>query len=74
MTHPTPVDGWKSIARVVALSPSTCRRLARRDVDPLPVFVYLGRVVAWPAKLVEWQERQLVHYRHADFGVRARSM
>ena len=54
-----PIEGWKQIARAVGASERTARRLGQRARDPLPVWTYLGRMVAYPSALREWRARQM---------------
>lgn len=52
------LEGWKDIAPLVGRSEETCKRLASRPDDPLPIARYLGRVVASRAAVVAWAGRQ----------------
>lgn len=52
-------DTWPEIAAVVGLHEDTCRKLAKRVNDPLPVSDYFGRIVAKQAELEAWMERQV---------------
>jgi len=54
------VVGWKSIAKSAALSERTAQRYARRRLDPLPVYVYAGKVQAEPAALRAWMRRNTI--------------
>lgn len=54
-----PLEGWKGIARAVGVSERTARRLGARPRDPLPVWHYLGRLVAFPSALREWRAREM---------------
>lgn len=52
------LEGWKDIAPLVRRSEDVCKRLSKREKDPLPVARYLGRVVAKRAQVEEWARRQ----------------
>lgn len=53
------IDGWARIARAAGVSKRTAMRRARGGRDPLPAYHYLGRVVAFPSALRDWQARQM---------------
>ena len=54
------VTGWASIAKSAALTKRTAERYARRPVDPLPVYVYGGKVCAEPEALRAWMRRNTI--------------
>ncbi len=51
------VIGWQNIADELGVARSTVIEWASRNVDPLPVRRFVGRVVANKAALAEWVER-----------------
>lgn len=53
------LEGWKAIAPVTGASENWCREQARREVDPLPVKYYRGRVVAKRVEVAAWVARQV---------------
>lgn len=53
------VETWRRIADATGLAESTCRKLAARAEDPLPVRDYLGAAVARRAELSAWALRQV---------------
>lgn len=55
-----PIDGWDAIASEVGLSRSAAQRQAAAHDDPLPVFLYLGRILAYPGALREWRQRHTI--------------
>ncbi len=58
------VEGWKAIADHLTqrtgldVSPQAARRWSYRDKEPLPVWIWNGRVSANAARLDEWCDRQ----------------
>jgi hypothetical protein len=58
--HHAIVWGWKDIARIMGRSVDTAQRRARRNVDPLPVFVEDGRPGAFVGAILAWRARQRV--------------
>ena len=52
------VRGWKTIADSVGVSVRAAQGYATRSSDPLPVYLYLGRVVAHATALRDWCDRQ----------------
>ncbi len=55
-----PLEGWKAIAEAIGRGEDAASDLAHREFDPLPVYVYLREVVAWPSAIREWRARQLL--------------
>ncbi|MEZ4360531.1 MAG: hypothetical protein R3B48_10135 [Kofleriaceae bacterium] len=51
-------ETWKGIASAVGRSERWCRYMARRPVDPLPVFKVGGIVRLNQEDLVDWLARQ----------------
>lgn len=61
----TVLDGWIRIARLVRVSVDQAQELARREVDPLPVwYTRAGRVRALPCAVRDWYDAQ--HRQHVD--------
>lgn len=57
---PWDYEGWDAIAQALGRDPSTIRRWASRDDDPLPVHrLPTGRVVAYRSELEPWLRRQV---------------
>ncbi len=52
------VRGWKLIAQAIGVSVRAAQGYAGRERDPLPVYLYLGRVVAHATALRDWCDRQ----------------
>jgi hypothetical protein len=52
-----PMQGWKVIARAMELNVKSCRRLAWRRWDPLPVLRFEGTVLAYASALGAWKDR-----------------
>lgn len=48
------LQGWVDISLAAALHQATCRKLAERKDDPLPVHDYFGRPVAIRAEVEAW--------------------
>ena len=61
-----PIEGYEAIGKAVNLCRERAWFYARRQEDPLPVWHYLGRALAWPSALREWQARQLVPAQRID--------
>lgn len=61
-----PIEGWKAIAGEMETSVDTVQRLAKRNEDPLPIFEYVGRAIAYPSALRDWRQRQKIHIRTAS--------
>lgn len=61
-----PIEGWKAIAADMETSVDTVQRLSKRSDDPLPVFDYVGRAIAYPSALRDWRQRQKIHVRTAS--------
>lgn len=59
------VETWEAIGKVVGRSEDTCQRLATRDLDPLPVTKYGGRMAAKRVDLLAWFEREVSRERAA---------
>ncbi len=58
------VFGWTSIAKTLALTERTARRYAKRNVDPLPVYVYGRQIIADSGALKAWMRRNTVPLSH----------
>lgn len=56
------VEGWKHI---VGRSENTCRKLASRARDPLPVNDYLGKPRASRVALQRWVSKQTMPWSEA---------
>lgn len=59
------LEGWKDICAVVGRSENTCRLLAARAHDSMPVRVYLGKPIASRAELLRWVAKQAVAWKDA---------
>ena len=62
------VETWKGIAFAVGRSERWCRYMARRTVDPLPVFKVGGIVRLQKPDLDLWLMRQKTSYQQSAFG------
>jgi len=55
-----PVESYVEIGKLAKLSKSEACRAAHDAVDPLPCWIYRGRVLAYPSAVREWCARQML--------------
>jgi len=58
LIHEYEVKGWKDISVAIGVSVRSAQLYAIRSRDPLPVYFYLGRIVAHATALRDWCDRQ----------------
>lgn len=65
MADPDMVEGWKTITDIVGRSENTCRKLASRPRDPLPISDYLGKPRASRVALQRWVSKHTTPWSEA---------